>query len=152
MAGLIIAAALILAALASYAGWLHYRLWRQKNVAQQTQVETFSPHQPHNQTVEVRKSIYLIADATLADKMTHTEACLRICALANQLDNSEQFRQTHSALFQVAEAAAHFPILDAWKALDKSEKNRLSQQRLAIEQKHQQAVLAALANITAAGH
>jgi hypothetical protein len=45
--------------------------------------------------------------------------------------------------------ASHLPILDAWKALPKEEKNRLEKERLSIENKYaEQIQLAAKALAT----
>lgn len=135
-------AVLIVFALAVYAGWLHYRLWfhkRQANGVDRERNQT--RHNPDPQRVELKKSIYLLADAMLDEKMTITEGCMRICAMANHLDDREQFLLEYGVLYRVAEDTAHIPILDDWKALGNEEKRRLDMERRAIEQKYNDAVL-----------
>ncbi|MCK9503715.1 MAG: DUF2489 domain-containing protein [Porticoccaceae bacterium] len=147
---LIVLAVVIIAVLAAYAAWLHYRLWQQKNSKRQSRnevVQSFEPQSQGVQRVELRKSIYLLADATLDDKMTHTEACIRICSMATHLDDHENFRREYGVLFRVAEATAHMPILDDWQALSKEDKKRYTKERQAIEQKYNEAVLEAVARI-----
>jgi hypothetical protein len=129
---------LIILVLASYAGWLHFRLWKLKKTQNAASVESF---EPANNRVKVEKSIYLIADAFLDEKMTPTEACLRICALSAQLTESDIFRREHGVLFRVAEATAHIPILDEWQKLDKEEQRRLDRERKNVEIKYHEAVI-----------
>ena len=74
---------------------------------------------------------------------------MRIGFLAQQL--TEDFKQDKSIkVFQeLAMEASHLPILDAWKALPKDEKNRLEKQRLSIESQYaEQVQLAAKALAT----
>ena len=146
-AALVITGLLIIAALAGYAVWLHYCLWRQRRQSPGTGSEPLGGDPGR---VELRKSIYLIADAMLDDKMTHTEACLRIAALANNLQDSEHFRREYGVLFRVAEATAHFPILDAWRALGREDQVRLTRERQAIEQKYGTAVVDAVERLKVA--
>ncbi len=151
---LISAGAAIIVALAAYAGWLHYRLWQRdkKPHGQSNPVATFAPGQDapghsDSQRAGFRKSIYLLADALVTDKMTHTEGCLRICAVAMYLEDSDSFRREYGVLFRVAEATAHLPILDDWQALSKEDKKRITREREEIESRYQQAVLEAAERI-----
>ena len=61
---------------------------------------------------------------------------MRIGFLAQQL--TDEFKQDRSIqVFQaLAMDASHLPILDAWKALPKDEKNRLEKERISIESKY----------------
>ncbi|GIX30554.1 MAG: hypothetical protein KatS3mg124_1026 [Porticoccaceae bacterium] len=93
--------------------------------------------------VEPRKALYLLAEALLAERMTLTEGCLRICAVAGQLPDAERFRAQYEAFYLVAAATAHLPILDAWRALPPAEQRRLTRERLAVEARHREAVEAA---------
>ena len=139
---LIVSGTVIIIALAAYAGWLHYRLWQRdrQREANRQGVAGFDPAAIDNNRVELRKSIYLLADALLDDKMTHTEGCLRICAVASNLEDQAIFRQEYAVLFEVAEATAHIPILDDWRALDREDQKRLTRERQAIEETHGAAV------------
>lgn len=145
---LVVGGAAIVLALGGYAGWLHYQLWRRKQrQASAPQVSTFEPQQFDPRRVELRKTLFVLADALLQEKMTHTEGCLRICAMANHLENNAIFRQEYGVLFVVAEATAHFPILDDWAALSKEEKRRITKEREAIESKYRDAVIEAVERI-----
>ncbi len=138
----VVLAIVVVLILAGYAGWLHYRLWKLKR-RPASGVAVFDPggaggsaHRP-----ALRKTLYVLADALVNDKMTHTEGCLRICAMANNLEDNEGFRREFGVLFRVAEATAHFPILDGWQALSRDEQRRMTRERIAIEEKYRDAVI-----------
>ncbi|MFA5630398.1 MAG: DUF2489 domain-containing protein [Porticoccaceae bacterium] len=141
-----VVAVLIVLVLASYAAWLLYRLWKLGRATRR--VTAASPSQAKGVSqVGAGKGIYLIADAMLDNKMTHTEACLRIAALAGGLENVETFRREYGVLFRVAEATGHIPILDEWRALSHEEKARYDRERKDIEQKYADAVVDAAQRI-----
>ena len=139
---LIITAIAIVLVLATYAGWLHYKLWKLKKekTAQKGQVATYDPNPGSGRKVSIEKTLYVLADALINEKMTHTEGCLRICATANNLEDIETFRKEYGVLFRVAEATAHFPILDDWQALSREEQKRYTRERKEIEDKYKDAV------------
>jgi Protein of unknown function (DUF2489) len=130
-------AVVVVLSLTGYAGWLHYRLWKQRRVRIVKPVDV-AEHAPNR--VDVTKSLYLIADAFLDDKMTATEACMRICGLANHIADANHFRREYGVLFRVAEATAHIPILEDWQRLPKEQKYLFNKERRAIELKYQEAV------------
>ncbi len=160
---------LIIFALGIYAGYLHWQLWRQRrqqkpkdsnpgassgassgNSDTEVSAAAMEWHPPVNsrsQLVSRKKSIYLLSEAILDEKMTHTEGCIRICAIANCLDDSGQFRRDFSVLFDVAEATAHIPILQDWQALEKAEKKAFNDERRGIEGKYADAVIEAAQRI-----
>ena len=146
---LIALAIAIVLGLASYAAWLYYRLWQLKKRQQSAaaQVGNFDPQARTAKQLELRKTLYILADALLDEKMTHTEGCLRICAMANNLVEIDSFRQEYGVLFRVAEATAHFPILDEWQALSKEEKQRVTRERKEIEGKYREAVIEAVQRV-----
>lgn len=145
----ILLAVIIIVALAAYAGWLHYKLWKHSNRRQTepTTKEKEALNSLNKTSVDVSKSIYLIADAMLNDKMTHTEACLRICALSNHLPSRDTFSREYGVLFAVAEATAHFPILDQWKSLDKNQQKAFTRERQQIEKKYADGVIDAIKRV-----
>ena len=149
MTALITGAAIIIIALAGYAGWLHYQLWLQKRLREKaaSEVLAFDPALASENRVELRKTLYVLADALLNEKMTHTEGCLRICAMASHLEDIDGFRREYGVLFRVAEATAHFPILDDWQALSKEEKKRFTKERKDIEEKYREAVVEAVERV-----
>jgi hypothetical protein len=153
---LVAGAVVIIVALAAYAAYLHWLLYRRKRlvaVATAPQLDSerrmgvAGPAIPGVQRVTIRRSLYLLADAILDDKLSHTEGCLRICAIAANLEDSERFRIEYGVLFRVAASTAHIPILDAWQALPREEKQRYDKEREGIEAKYTDAVIDAARRI-----
>ena len=154
MAWLVAGAVAVVVALAAYAGYLHWRLYRLRqsvDVPRQAvdgpRVGVVEPGATAAQRLALRRSIHLLADAILAEKLTHTEGCLRICAIAANLEEQGQFRVEYGVLFRVAEATAHIPILDAWQALSAEDKGRFDRERRAVEAKYTEAVIEAARRI-----
>ncbi len=156
----IIVALLIIVALAGYAAWLHWLLWQRKGTARNTAsshqagaaaVGTFDPATAAapRRTVMAEKAVYLLAEAILDDKLTHTEGCIRISSVAAGLTDYDRFRDEFSVFFQVAEATAHIPILDDWRALSLQEKKAFDQERKAIEARYSEAVVDAAQRLRA---
>ncbi|MAT52137.1 MAG: hypothetical protein CMK32_13245 [Porticoccaceae bacterium] len=142
----ILAAIAVVALLGGYALWLHYQLWQQRR-RKTTPSEPSDPGVREEQHLARVKSLYLLADALLEEKMTATEGCLRLCAIAAHLHDSEQFRREYGVLFRVAEATAHFPILDDWKALSPEAQRRYTRERQEIEARYMEAVVEAARRI-----
>lgn len=154
-------ALLIILVLAGYAGYLHWLLWRQNRGRAQKgtkgfaadnrtgAVQTFEPPSSPQRTVVAEKAVYLLAEALLDDKLTHTEGCIRITAMAAGLADYQHFQKEYGVFFQVAEATAHLPILDAWRALSPGEQKSLERERLEIEDRYRPAVTAAARQLKA---
>ncbi len=154
MAWLVAGAVAVVAVLAAYAGYLHWRLYRLRKGVDAPRQPGDGPRVgvvdlgvPAAQRLALRRSIHLLADAILADKLTHTEGCLRICAIAASLEEQAQFRVEYGVLFRVAEATAHIPILDAWQALSAEDKRRFDRERRAVEARYTEAVIEAAGRI-----
>lgn len=145
MEGFVLAGVVVVLALAGYASYLHWQLYQLRKKAKESpdpiQGDTAAGD---GQRVALRESIYLLADAMLDDKMTATEGCLRICAMASYLDHRQSFRSEYGVLFSVAEATAHIPILDEWQALSREDKKRFDKEREAIEQRYREALVEAV--------
>ena len=145
----------IIAVLGAYAAYLHWQLYRRNKVSMSAvdsavsdgRVGIVAPTETGVQRVAIKRSMYLLADALLDDKLTHTEGCLRICAIAASLEDQALIRREYGVLFRVAEATAHIPILDAWQALSKADKQRFDRERQAIEAKYNDAVIEAAQRI-----
>ena len=131
---LLICGATVSCGLAIYACYLAFKL---KNKAKVSSQPTF--YDPQKE-LDAQLSIRVIAQALLQNDLSPTEAAMRIGFLAQQL--TDGFRQDKSIkVFQaLAMDASHLPILDAWKALPKDEKNRLEKERLSIESKYSEQV------------
>ena len=148
---LIVLAVIIVAALAAYAGWLHYRLWKLRRPSRNDDAVPLyePPSVAPDRRVDLDKSLYLLAEALLDDRMTHTEGCLRICALASRREDHHRFRRDYAILFTVAEATAHIPILDDWQALGVEERRHYDAHRRAVEAEHGEAVVEAAKRLKA---
>lgn len=97
--------------------------------------------QPKSQSqLDAQQSIRVIAQALLQDDLTPTEAAMRIGFLAQQFNPSEQQAPSLQAFQSLAMETSHLPILDAWKALPTSDKQRLEKERLSIENSHSEAI------------
>ena len=89
------------------------------------------------------QSIMFLSRGVLAEQLTLTEASIRISGLLDTLDLAEETREQCSVFTQLSEACQHIPILDAWKALPKKEKQRFNKEREYIEENYRDFVLAA---------
>lgn len=147
-----IIALLLIAALAAYAGYLHWLLWQKKRrEAHPTGPASISggtpsdsaalvEPQPQQRLVVAEKAIYLLAEGLLDDKLTHTEGCIRIVSMSAGLPDYQQFQVEYGVFFKVAEATAHIPILDSWRALSIAEKTAFDRERQVIEERYETAV------------
>ncbi|MGB2358779.1 MAG: DUF2489 domain-containing protein [Porticoccaceae bacterium] len=126
-----VAASVVVAVLAAYAGWLVLQLRRQAAQANQAQVQLEAELEKKN--LEARQSIQIIARALLQKDLSDTEAAMRIAYLSQQINASDSETEQFSVFVQLAEATAHIPILDDWQMLEKSEKRRLNRERAEIE-------------------
>jgi hypothetical protein len=142
---MLIVGGVITTLLAIYASVLAVKLKQKAKLrSQPVEFQTKSQSQ-----LDAQLSIRVIAQALLQNDLSSTEAAMRIGFLAQQL--TEDFKQDKSIkVFQdLAMEASHLPILDAWKALPKDEKNRLEKERLSIESQYaEQVQLAAKALAT----
>lgn len=139
MTYLLLVAAVIIVVLATVAAILQYKVY-QKNrarAAQQAQLEEHSAAQRER----VNKSIQIIARSVGSDEITLTEASMRISVLLDSLGVDEGVREEFQAFYQLSDATAHIPILDAWKALPTKEKRKHDRERTTQEQFHEKGVL-----------
>lgn len=140
---LLLCAATMTCVLATYACYLAFKL---KNKATVSSQPTF--YDPQSQ-LDAQLSIRVIAQALLQNDLSATEAAMRIGFLAQQLKDGFEQDKSIKVFQALAMDASHLPILDAWKALPKEEKNRLEKERLSIENKYaEQIQLAAKALAT----
>lgn len=100
--------------------------------------------QPKSQSqLDAQQSIRVIAQALLQNDLTATEAAMRIGFLAQQYSPTKDQAISLQAFQSLAKDTSHLPILDAWKALSATDKQRLEKERLSIENSHSQAIQAA---------
>ena len=94
-----------------------------------------------------KDSIIILARAVIDDQISLTEASIRINALLPSLVLDEKRVEELRVFRQLAEATAHIPILERWKALSRKEKLAYDKERETIEANYQDFVLSAAKNI-----
>lgn len=157
----IAAAATVLIILAAYAIYLYLQLRAQK--VRQHELEREYQKRRLSELEQAQKSIVILARALLGKDLNLTEACIRIAYLMNQVretldSNTEEVfssaddladlatrgnRTFHdiypehvsTVFFQVAEASAHIPILEAWGKLSHLQQLAYDRERAEIEAK-----------------
>ncbi len=83
----------------------------------------------------INNSIQIICRSLLAGQVESAEASIRISALMDQLSVPESKRSEFIAFDTMTSAIKHIPVLDAWKALGKEERQ---QYRIIIEKKQEE--------------
>jgi hypothetical protein len=89
----------------------------------------------------LNKSVQVLAQGLIDDQLTLTEGAIRISVLLDNLKIDDEVRNDYSAIFKLAEATAHIPILDAWGKLSKNEKKQFDKARLGIEDQYKDFVV-----------
>jgi hypothetical protein len=129
---LALAAGAVILPMAVYALVLALRLHRQGRARRAA--EAARAQAGRQRDAQARLGIRLLAGAMIAEDITLTEGCQRISYLLGQLEPGDDFRESEvRVFFQVAEATAHLPILDAWQALDRDRKRACTRERRRIE-------------------
>lgn len=112
---------------------------------QQQNLEKFK----HEHQEYLKNSIRILAQGLVDDQVTMTEGAIRISVLMSNLEKSELYREEYSAFFQLADATAHIPILDAWKQLPKKTQFRFDKERLQTEDNFRDFILDASRRVLA---
>jgi uncharacterized membrane protein len=89
----------------------------------------------------LNRSVQVLAQGLVAEQLSLTEGAIRISVLLDNLKIDEDERNDYSALFQLAEATSHIPILDAWNRLSKKEKNKFEKIRASLEAQYKDFVV-----------
>jgi hypothetical protein len=115
-----------------------FRLQRQVKKAEaiREKQEAEAEEKQQGSRSSMNKSIQILAQSVGTDQISKTEAAIRIGALLEFLGVEESVKEEYSAFFQLAEATAHIPILEKWKALSTKEKLKYDNERLALEDKY----------------
>jgi hypothetical protein len=137
----VLLAVFIVLVLGGYA--LHLRRKLQRLDAEREKARLAFEQQLQEKTAERRKGITILAKSLVAEELSVTEACLRISWLLAQIDTEARESENFSVFFQVADATAHIPILEAWKALTREQRKAFDLERLEIEKAFGDFVLAA---------
>jgi len=136
----------IVVLLTAYALYLGLQLKRQKSRRDKAEEELRIELESNDK--EARQSVQIIAKALIQKDVSETEAAMRIGFLSQKISANPEEQTLFSVFQQLAEATSHIPILDDWKALERSEKNRLTQERAAIESKYSDFIQASAEQLT----
>ena len=123
---------LIIMALASYAGYLLFLVWQQKQDRLQKAAKLLQ---------ENIRSIDIIARAMLEKQCDIAEGVLRLAHLIQQRRDADVLKSKLPALFAFQEKIQHQPIGKARKKLSKQERMRFDFERMRLESTHQDAIL-----------
>ena len=137
---------IIVLLLTGYALYLGLQLKRQKSRRNKAEEELRIEFEYNDK--EARQSVQIIAKALIQKDISETEAAMRIGFLSQKITANHYEKNLFSVFQQLAEATSHIPILDDWKALEKCEKNRLTQERTAIESKYSDFIKASAEQLT----
>ena len=81
------------------------------------------------------ESVQVIAKAVGSDdKLSHTEACMRLAALLKSLAPQLLENPDFSVILEVYKRTEHIPILGEWKQLSKQQQWKFKQEMLSVEQ------------------
>jgi hypothetical protein len=86
-------------------------------------------------------SVQVLAQSLVDDQLSLTEGAIRISVLLDNLKIDDAARSDFSAIFQLAEATSHIPILEAWNRLSKTEKKQFEKTRVGIEDQYKEFVV-----------
>ncbi len=121
----------VIAILITIAAYYHVKLYN-KNVKHSENEAELRKTLAENRQKNIN-SVEIIARAVLDDQVTLTEASIRINALVQAIRLEEDKAKELSVFRQLAEATAHIPILEKWKALSRKEKRDYEKERESIE-------------------
>ncbi|UTA46357.1 DUF2489 domain-containing protein [Simiduia sp. 21SJ11W-1] len=133
---LVVLAVAIVLGLAGYAAYLALQVRRQ-NQDQQARLAELEGVMEDEKTKRIN-SIRILAQGVLKDELSYTEAAIRITALLDILGEGKAARETHVALYKLADETLHIPRLADWRALDKKTKRRYDKERAASEAKYRE--------------
>jgi hypothetical protein len=135
----VIFGALIVLLLAGIA--VHYlRKVKKMQVIKEQQVKELD-NLKSNHNNYLNTSVQVLAQSLVDDQLSLTEGAIRISVLLDNLKIDDAARSDFSAIFQLAEATSHIPILEAWSRLSKIEKKQFEKTRVGIEDQYKEFVV-----------
>lgn len=141
-------AGVIIIGLAGYAALLWRRVYQQKRVRDQQIREI------HEREIQAEKTARENIDRLLLmldqRQVSITEIAIRLSSYLNALPEGEQNSDGYKPFVQLAKAASHIPILDAWKKLSDAEQAVFEQQRHELEQRFEGDIFKAAQQLRAA--
>ncbi len=137
--GFIVAGVVIIAALVGVAIYYLVQVKKMEALKEKQNQELDELKSSHKNYLN--NSVQVLAQGIIDEQLSLTEGSIRISVLLDNLKITEEERGEYSALFQLSEATAHIPILDAWKKLSKLEKKKFERERINIEEKYKEFVI-----------
>jgi len=123
-------------------GWLYIR---QRNALKTNQARIAGLQDMLKKQYQHRvESIGVIASAMMDKQCEYTEGCIRLKQLVEQVEPELLGQDEFKVIERIYSETEHMPIKEQWKQLDKSAKQKFTQQRLKLEAKHEAAIHAAV--------
>lgn len=135
---LILAAAVIIALLVSYAIWLWRQVWQRERAAMERQ---------HQTQKDLLDQMEIVCRSLQQEQMNVTEGALRLVYLLDKLTARPPQPLDLAAIHQLAEDAGDLAIGAARQALPKDTRREQDQRREQLESAQQAAVVAAAARL-----
>lgn len=118
-----------------------YYLLKVRQLERRQQHQILEQKAEHDaQRLRVNRSIQIIAQGIINEELSLTEGAIRIKMLLESLSIPQEVRETYAAFYHLADATAHIPILEAWKALSTRKKMEFDRQRQQLESDHREFV------------
>jgi len=138
----------IVISLASYASLL---LWRLRGLRDSRSAEQAAQRvQQQRSANSAKDNIIILLRVIEQGQISLTEAAIRVGAYKMALAAPLAQLQAFTVFERLANDTAHIPILDRWQALTRAEQDAFDLQRSGIEQRHQQAICNAAAQLLTA--
>lgn len=133
----------VLAIIAAVLQYKVYQLNKQQKAQEQERLDKAAARRR-----EINQSIQIIAQAIgQDDKLTLTEASIRISGLLDILGAPSSVQEEFSAFYQLTSATSHIPYLTDWKALSKQDKWKYTLERERLETDYKEFILHAAERI-----
>ncbi|GAA5316640.1 MAG: hypothetical protein AseanaTS_18440 [Candidatus Pelagadaptatus aseana] len=136
----IVAFALIVLVVLMVMAWYYTKKVKEMEAAQKEAMALLEK-KLEEQREKRKKSIRIIAQGVVEDQLTLTEGAIRLSALLGSMEAGESHKEEFKAVFLLAEATSHIPVLDEWKALSTKKKMAYDSERVNIESDHKEFVL-----------
>lgn len=128
---LIVAAILVIAALAFYAGKLLKQLKMQTAAQEKAKQEHENSLKAHDK--KILDSVIIIVRAMKEEQCDISEGCWRLSVLLSSMKTTNELKAEFPAIFELYEAIKHMPILEERKKLEKRDRMKLDLERAKIE-------------------
>lgn len=123
--------AVIIAALAFYAGKLLMQLKQQTIAQQEAEEAKKAAHKVHDK--KVLDSVVIIVRAMKEEQCDVSEGCWRLSVLLDSMKTSSELDREFPAIFEMYNAIKHMPILEERKKLAKRDRMKLDLERTKVE-------------------